>query len=437
MDAGTTTVANVGAGPSTDKARIKSTVAPVNGNYVFETADTRFLAANALAAVSKAIDTFETAYGAPVKWAFSSPQLAINHDAGEMLNAYYQRNSGSLNFFHATDKVTGELVRSGASGEVVAHEAGHAILDGVRPGYLSSWSPDPGGFHESFGDVLAMLVGLKDERVLDKVVEQTAGDLGQQNVAAHLGEELGMAINHQVGGNATGGDWTRNAINDFKWQDPKTLPANAGPDKLSREPHSYSRLWTGAVYDIIKDITNENLAAGQGAKQAISGAADEMLKLYGKMMKLAPNGSFAYKDMAQALVKASEDVSGGAHTGRIRSVMAERLILPQTGLDDYQIPTGDTQVIEATLKGAEFGQFEGARVSTVVDSGQSFAPDEGTEQQLQADLKSLIDDGRIKYTMPGQRVSDRELIDAHGEPYVGVVRWDGQGMLIERNPVLT
>lgn len=436
MQPGTTVVKNVGAGPSIDKARIKNGVAAVDGKFVYEHNDNRFLAANTLAGVAKAINTFEEAYGAPVKWAFSSPQLSIIHDGGEMLNAYYQRNSGSLNFFHHTDKVTGDLVRSGASGEVVAHEAGHAILDGLRPGYLGSWSPDPGGFHESFGDVLAMLIALKDDTVLARVVEQTGGDLSKQNVAAHLGEELGVAINHESGGNATGGDWTRNAINTFTWVDPKTLPANAPHDKLSRGPHSFSRLWTGAVYDVLKGITNDNLAAGQAPKEAISGAADELLKLYGKLMKLAPNGNFAYKDMALALVKASEDVSEGRHTERIRQVFSDRKILPSSGLDEYVVPTGELKTVETTLTGAGFGQFEGARVSTVVDAGASFA-DDNTEEQLRNDMQQLVADGRIKYAMPGQQLTDRDLINAQGEPYVGVVRWDGQGMLIERAPVLT
>jgi hypothetical protein len=207
--------------------------------------------------------------------------------------------------------------------------------------------------------------------------------------------------------------------------------------------HSYSRLWTGAVYDVLKGITDQGLAAGQTPAQAITGAADEMLKLYGAMMKLAPNGSFAYKDMARALVKASESVSDGSHTELLTRVFTDRKILsgttdgvPARG-SEWVAPSGQTQVVEATLDGPEFGAFAGARVQTVVDATPSLVADE-TVEQLKGDMLQLIADGRIRSTLPGQRLTEKDYFDAKGEPYVGVARYDLDGQLvIERSPVLT
>ncbi|MGE0494791.1 MAG: hypothetical protein AB7S38_36610 [Vulcanimicrobiota bacterium] len=440
MQPSTTTVHGVGQGPSVEKAAVRSdSPAPKDDKYVYEQSDSRYHTANAFAATAKTIEIFEQALGQSFDWAFRGSQLKVNGDKGDMLNAYYSRNDGSINFFHSRDSVFNRTVYSGDSGEVVSHEAGHAILDGLRPGYLSSFSPDPGGFHESFGDVLAMLVSLKDDRVLDKVIEQTGGDLSRPNVAAHLGEELGMAINHYTGGNATGGDYTRTAINNFKWQDPSTLPSRAPHDQLSREVHSYSRLWTGAFYDVFKGINEAYQAQGKSPKEALAAAADEGLHIYGSLMKTAPSGNFAYRDMAQALLRADAQFNDGKRSDLIRDVMVERRILPQSfemaELDSAN-PTGELRELQTTLKGDQFGQFEGAVVRTQIDSVADIAGDSGREAKLQADVKQLIDDGRILYTTPGQSVAQSDLFDKEGNPYIGVVRWESGQMEIERVKVL-
>ncbi|MBT9585770.1 hypothetical protein IV102_20685, partial [bacterium] len=195
LPASSTTVGGVsiGKGVSTEKVLLKGGLAAVDGKFVYTPEDRRHFAANAFAAVNKAVNIFQEAYGSPVQWATGKSQLEVTADAGEQLNAYYSRWEGGLFFFHSKDVQAQEVVYSAGSGEVVAHEAGHAILDAIRPGYFEAWSPDPGAFHESFGDLLALLISLKDDRVLDRVVEQTGGDLSQPNLAAALGEQLGRA----------------------------------------------------------------------------------------------------------------------------------------------------------------------------------------------------------------------------------------------------
>lgn len=450
LDTGTTVLSGVQAGPSVEKAKLNGndTVAKDN-KYVFSPSDKGYVGALALASVANTIKIFEEALGEPIRWAFNGTQIRINADAGEDLNAYYTRQGKSLNFFHATDPVTHQVVKSGASGEVVAHEAGHAILDGLRPGYLSSWSPDPGGFHESFGDVLAMLCCLQDERTLDKVVQQTGGDLSIPNVASNLGEELGSAINHTVGKNVTGGDYTRTAINKFVWQNPSTLPEKGGPDQLGREVHSYSRLWTGAFYDIMKGMVDQNRAEGMDPKTALKAASTEGLKLYAGLMKTAPRGDFAYRDMARALVQADRQSNGGKRSELITKVMTDRRIL--TGTEDVEAPPtasiapGKAYMAESettrphyvTLDGEGFRNFAGARVETAVETGASLFQESETNERVKANLKQLIADGRILYTDPGKPVTEKDLFDAKGQPYTGVVRWDNGQMVIERVKILS
>lgn len=421
----------------TGNVKLEVSLPPENDRYVFATGDGRWTAANAFASVANTAATFESYLGQPIRWAFGGSQLGVTPNAGQDLNAYYSRQDGGLFFFQGSDPVTRRPVFSGNSGEITGHETGHAILDALRPGYLQTWSPDPGGFHESFGDVLALFTGLRDDAVVSRVLEQTGGDLRKPNAAAALGEEMGRAINHAVGKNVTGGDWTRNAINQFKWQDPKSLPQQGGPDQLTPEAHNWSRLWTGAMYDVLRGIVAENLAAGQMPAEALKNAAGEGLQMYADLLRTtAPEGDFTYRDMANALIRSQNQNQGGKHADLLRKVMRERQILPATQpfvQGQLQSPPTGSSKLTIQLQGPEFGKFSGATVSTLL-SGQNQALFQDTEERsrLEADLARLIQAGQIKWTEPNQSPSPKDLFNEKGQPYLGVVRWTEGQPTIER-----
>ena len=69
--------------------------------------------------------------------------------------------------------------------------------------------------------------------MLKHVIEQTGGDLRKSNVIANMGEHLALSIYKLAGPNKMRArNYIRSAINDFKYQDPKTLPKKAGHKKL-------------------------------------------------------------------------------------------------------------------------------------------------------------------------------------------------------------
>ena len=444
MEPKTTVISGVKAGPSTDRAELAGKkLKPKDGKYVYPRGEKAHYAAATLATVTKTLELLEKAYGEKIPWAFDKDRIEIVPDGGEMINAYYSRDDGSLNFFHATDPVTKEVVYSGGSGEVVAHEAGHAILDGLRPDYLGTWSPDPGGFHESFGDIVAMLVALQDDDAVARLVEETGGDLSKPNSLAFLGEELGNAINHSEGRNVTGGPYTRNAINTFKWADPSTLPERGGPDELGSEVHSWSRLWTGAFYDVLKGVVDRGLAAGQTPAEALRGAGSEALEMYGHLLKAAPHGDFTYRQLAEIHLRSDAQDMGGRNGELLKKVYTERLILPESPEVRMMAETPRdpgaprTRSVAVTLSGGDFGMFEGARVESPVDGSNPLAKDAEAGNRLKSNLKRLIAQGRILYTEPHHKISPKDYFDKEGRPYLGVVRWEDGQMTIERLKVTT
>ena len=68
---------------------------------------------------------------APIPWAFEGNRLIVVPHAGYGQNAYYDRQSKSLQFYYF-DK-DGKTVYTCLSTDIVRHEFGHAVLDGVRP----------------------------------------------------------------------------------------------------------------------------------------------------------------------------------------------------------------------------------------------------------------------------------------------------------------
>lgn len=446
MPALPTRIDSVGPGPSVPRARLEGVkLAPVNGRYVYDETDPNYHVALPFAAAAKTIATFERALGQPIRWAFwtaNTEKLGIVPDEGEDLNAFYSRDDANLNFFHFTDPKTGTTIYSGDSGEVVSHETSHAILDSLRPGYSDSFSPDPAAFHEAFGDVGALIMSLHDERVLDKLVEQTGGDLSKPNIIAAMGEQIGTTINDTFGRNVTGGDYTRNALNNFKWADPSTLPDKGGPDELGSEEHSFSRLWTGATYDILKGIVDARLHSGLAPKEALRAGGDELLKIYVNLFQTASSGDFTFRDMAQAMIESDKQFNSGKNADLMTEVFTNRNIIGNVGFQSTprharveftsQSSAPGTVNIRVALNGKEYGVFDGAVVETPIDTDGSLTKSAEVGARVQDNLKRLIKAGRIKYTSPDQNVKKGDLLDSQGRPYMGIVRWLDGHMRIER-----
>src|SRR5215472_13010957 len=170
--------------------------------------------------------------------------LPVDLDFGSDLNAFYDREG--LKFFHGTG--AGRTVFSGESPDVVCHELGHAVLDSFKPQLFDAASIEVAAFHESFGDMSALLSALQLPSVREGVLVETGGALGRSSRLSRLAEQLAWAIRQSVP-SAVEPDCLRNAVNTFFYRDPDTLPTTAPAASLSSEPHSLSRVFTGAFFE--------------------------------------------------------------------------------------------------------------------------------------------------------------------------------------------
>lgn len=108
------------------------------------------------AVIMRTLARFELALGRRVAWGFDGHQLHVVPHAFVEANAFYSREDRALFFGYFQDDQA-NWVFTCLSHDIVAHETTHAILDGLRAGFMRASGPDQAAFHEGFADVIALL----------------------------------------------------------------------------------------------------------------------------------------------------------------------------------------------------------------------------------------------------------------------------------------
>jgi hypothetical protein len=81
------------------------------------------------------------ALGRPVPWEPGLGRLLVMPHAGYQDNAFCDRSTGAMHLFYF-DGPDGKPVYTCLSHDMIAHELGHAVLDGLKPGYNEASSPE-------------------------------------------------------------------------------------------------------------------------------------------------------------------------------------------------------------------------------------------------------------------------------------------------------
>ena len=268
--------------------------------------------------------------------------LPVRLDDGIDLNAYYARNEfpqedvkQGLSFFHDTvhDAGTGRSVTvfSGESPDVVAHELGHAVLDTLKPAIWGVAAIEPAAFHESFGDMSAILTALMLPAVRQAVIEETAGNLRRNSSVSRVAEQLGFAIRQRSPG-AVDADSLRNAANAFAYVDPLTLPDNGPASALTRAPHNFSRVFTGAFLEALGGRVRATGRASAPRADDVKRAAADMGRLLVRAVTGAPVRTRFFQAVAEQLVLADSALHDGRYATALTAAFVRRGLLPVRSL---------------------------------------------------------------------------------------------------------
>lgn len=195
-----------------------------------------FRQVNCWAVLQRTLSLFESpaALGRRIPWGFGANRLIVVPHAGYGENAFYDRESKSLQFYYFGGSKPEERRYTCLSADIVAHEFGHALLDGIRPGYLEAGSVETHAFHEFMGDLTAMTMALDSPKTRHAVAADTGADLSDDNALSNIAEEFGRSVINRP--------YLRTARNTLTMKN--VSPASG--------PHHMSQVLTGAVYEILR-----------------------------------------------------------------------------------------------------------------------------------------------------------------------------------------
>jgi hypothetical protein len=218
------------------------------GDFIQTPGTDEFDAVHTFSVVRQTLTMYQRALasvGNPVPWQWNSaantdPLSVFPHGIPNTMNAFYSRTARALKFGDflppaSPGSPASPRVFTCRSFDIVAHETGHAILDGLKPGWLGFGNPpQTGGLHESFGDLTAIFLALSQLDQVEAVIAQTKANLHDKTFIADLAEEFGLALGRPNG--------LRNADNNLKLSQTGT------------EVHAISQVFTGGVYDVLASI---------------------------------------------------------------------------------------------------------------------------------------------------------------------------------------
>lgn len=259
------------------------------------------------------------------KW-HRGPTLAVVLEKGEDLNSNYDRQA--LNFYRGKLRIRGQQeidVFAAASPDMLCHELGHAILDAINPQLWNTASQEIAAFHESFGDMSALLCSLQLPSFCQSILSDTGGHLFLNSRLSRIAEQFGIAV-HAENPEQAEADCLRNAFNAFNYDNPVNLPNHAPATNLSSDSHSFSRIFTGALFEAMAGMLD--VVAGNAER-----TPDHLLTVTQHMRKIMVDGikntdvvPNYFAQVAAAMVEKSFN-SNPAYPAIFRSIFVRRGII--------------------------------------------------------------------------------------------------------------
>jgi hypothetical protein len=262
----------------------------------------------------------------PLPWQWNSsidtaPLHIFPYGLPNVMNAFYSRSQNCLKFGDFVPSGQKERVFTCRSFDIVAHETGHAVLDGLKPHWLlADAPPQTGGLHEAFGDLTAIFLALSQLDQCEAVVAQTKARLHDKTFLADIAEQFGLAL-----GGTTG---LRNADNDL------TL------SQAGTQVHAISQVFTGGVYDILADIFGlERNPAFEDDAAVLHRVAAWLRGLVLRALVAAPDIAATYADVVNEMLRLCvEDGKPATYHDAIRHQFTIREVVGEEVADDTPVP---------------------------------------------------------------------------------------------------
>lgn len=325
-----------------------------DGNYLYSPDSKKFDQVQSFVSAQRTLDLFEGYAERPLPWSFEG-QLGVIPHAGEGKNAYYARWNESVSFYEFASRALGKTVYVAQSADVVSHETGHAILDGMKPEWGKTFDKETKGMHEAFGDCAAMLMACSRPENRAQALKESA-DLRTDNVIASIAEEFGTAVRLDNRDPNDDRPYLRNSLNAFTYVPPDQLPADAPREELSAEAHSFCQVFTRAFYDSLVGVFEDYRKEGLEPDQALEKAADSLGSIFARGVTMSAPNRARYADVALGMLRADQ-LQGGEHQPTLRRAFLQSKILSPEALARFDAPLPQGQP-EDVLKSLDLEGFQ-------------------------------------------------------------------------------
>jgi hypothetical protein len=303
-------------------------------------ADPRFHALNAYAITASTLFEFERALGRHLSWGFGygTHQIKVFPHAFSEPNAFYSQRDECLAFGYFPDgRNRDRTVFTCLSHDIVAHEATHAILDGLRDQLMRPSSPDQAAFHEGFADVVALLMVLKNEELVGVALKSrlSLSSTGLVSVADAMGairsgefltglaEEMGRAL---VG---MGRDALRRSLRltpdpSYYTGDDFNEPHDRGEILVAAVMHGFLRVWEKRLDGKLKKEGVPSLeVASWRVREEGARAAQHLLRIVIRAIDYLPPVHVHFGDFLSAMLTADWELCPDDSLYGYRDVLVE------------------------------------------------------------------------------------------------------------------
>jgi hypothetical protein len=243
--------------------------------------------------------------GRNLTWGFDTPQLLVVPRAGEWANAFYERESNSLQFFffrssHKPD----QIIYTSLSRDIVTHETGHAILDGIAPDLYNALSPQSLALHEAVADLTSVVMAFRCEPLAKKVLEKEEGSIRSSSAFSGIAEQF--ASERDPRGRSV---FLRNLLNQ------KTLTPGFEDSVTRNEPHALSEVLSGALYRVILEIyesrksrysEEKKLTEAQIPFRSLLDGTRHFKRMIFRALDYLPPGEVSFADYGRAIIAADQ-----------------------------------------------------------------------------------------------------------------------------------
>jgi hypothetical protein len=285
--------------------------------------DADFRAQNVYAIAARTLSVFESALGRRLCWAFGGHQLYLVPHAFAEANAYYSPEDGAIYFGYVPAE--GGQISTALSHDVIAHEATHAILDGLRPRFAEPGLPDQPAFHEALADIVALLSVFSLRPVVERLLgpANARGRLARrQTTRRALASTALFAVAEELGHAQRGAALRRSVVlqPSIAWRE----------DPAFVEPHRRAEVLVAAVMQTLLTMWTQRLEAittREGADRSRvaeegATAAAHLLRMMTRGVDYLPPVELEFEDVVDSVLQADEVVAPDDEHG-YRPALAE------------------------------------------------------------------------------------------------------------------